>query len=189
MKRRRAWPLLTAVLASCAGPRLPYEGRVWLMDSEEELKTARARVREARRALDEAETALSQASHRRDGLSSESDPAVLAEAEAHVAYADATVQERQRALDLVNATENCADLALAAATKEAEVRAKLENADLAESKSQKEGVENCYNDLTPLRTELDAASWKRASARAALERAKAKANAAAPATNPYPYLE
>jgi hypothetical protein len=173
---------LAACLAGCAsGPRLPYEGQVWLKDSEEELRTAQARVQEARATRAEAEADVAAAQRVREAQG--------AEAEAQVKYAEATLREKERALELVEASRGCAEQALVAATAEAEVRAKLDGADPSEAKARRAQATACHSGLGQLRAVLGAMSIRRGSARAALERAQVKAAAKAPNERPRPFLE
>jgi len=185
----RLTALAAAALAGCAGPRLPYEGRVWLMDSEEELKTAQARVEEARATRAEAEADVAAAHRAREAQGAERDAALAAEAEAQVRYAEATLREKERALELVEASRACAELGLAAANVEAEVRAKLEGADPSEAEARRARARACQGELGQLRAVLGAASIRRGSASAALERARVKAAAKAPTERPRPFLE
>lgn len=178
-------------LMGCATPRLPYEARVWLMDAEEEHKTAEARVLEAREARVEAEAQVAEALRARDALGAESDvqPPLVEEAEAQVAYAEATLREKEQALELTEASRACSELGLAAARAEAEVRAKLEGAEPEQVKALHERTEACHGELGQLRALMSAASSMRSSAAAALERARTKAAAAAPTARPRPFLE
>jgi len=181
---------LAACLAGCAsGPRLPYEGQVWLKDSEEELRTAQARVQEARATRAEAEADVAAAQRVREAQGAEVDAVFAAEAEAQVKYAEATLREKERALELVEASRGCAEQALVAATAEAEVRAKLDGADPSEAKARRAQATACHSGLGQLRAVLGAMSIRRGSARAALERAQVKAAAKAPNERPRPFLE
>lgn len=191
-------PVLWALgvgLLSCAGPRLPYEARLWLMDAEERLQTARERVIEERAALVAAQVAADRARRALDTVggdttvSDEVAPVLREEAEAEVSYAEANLALKEQEVQLTEASEDCAKIALEGARAEAEVRAKLEGANPDDVKAHADEAEACYRGIDTQRALVTELLAKRSSARAAVERARSKASSKAPTLRPRPFLE
>lgn len=180
---------------SCAGPRLPYEARLWLMDAEERLQTARERIAEDRAALVAAEAATGRARRALDAVGGDATVGeevalvLREEAEAEVSYAEANLALKEQEVQLTEASEECAKIALDGARAEAEVRAKLESADPEDVKAHAEEAEACYRGLDTQRALVTELLVKRSSARAAVERARSKASAKAPTLRPQPFIQ
>jgi hypothetical protein len=196
---------LSVGLWGCAGARLPYEARLWLMDAEEQLLTAGARVVEARAALVAAQADVARAERTLERLEVDGEaggelggevrpeaaalPALRAEALAEVRYAEANLTLRVQELEATEASQGCAVMSLEAARAEAEVRAKLEGAQPAEPKALAERAAGCLGALEKHRGRVTEVFAKRASARAAVERARSKAATLAPTMRPRAFLE
>jgi len=192
-----------AGLGGCAGARLPYEARLWLMDAEEQLLTAGERVGEARAALVAAQADVTRAEQALERLEAGGEgggevqvrpedsalPALLAEAKAEVKYAEANLALRVQELEATKARQGCAELSLEAARAEAEVRAKLEDAQPAEAKALAERAAGCLGELEKHRGQVAEGFAKRASARAAVERARSKVATVAPTLRHRAFLE
>jgi hypothetical protein len=185
-----------AVLASgCAnmgfsngvlGPRLPYEARVYLLDAEEDLMTARARADQGDRDVLRAKQALGEADKRYDELR---ESPLKKEAKASVAVAQAQVNRAEKQLDLLDASAVCAERRYGAARARAEVKFKIEGADDAEATRLSERADACETKLDKREQALADAEEQLARARAEQERASIAAAAQAPLENPRPWVE
>lgn len=198
---------LFAGFGGCASARLPYEARLWLMDAEEQLLTAGERVGAARAALLAAQADVTRAEQALERLEAGGEgggdgggevpvrpeasalSALLAEAKAAVKYAEANLALRAQELEATEARQGCAELSLEAARAEAEVRAKLEDAQPDEAKALAERAAGCVAGLEKHRGRVAEGFAKRASARAAVERASSKAATVAPTLRPRAFLE
>jgi hypothetical protein len=172
--------------AKLMGPRLPYEARVYLLDAEEDLMTARARAEQAERDVFRAKQALGEADKRYDALH---ESPLKKEAKAEVLVAQAKVEREERSLDLLDAAEACAERRYAAARARAEVRFKIEGADDGEASRLEEKAAACEAKLDKREAALADAEEKLARARAAQDRESIAASAAAPLEHPRPWIE
>lgn len=168
------------------GPRLPYEARVWLLDAEEELMTARARADQAERDLYRAKVALGEADKRYDDLR---ESPLKREAKAVVAVEKARVEREERSLELLDGAAACAERRYAAARARAEVKFKIEDADEVEATRLEERAAACAAKLDKRELALAEAEEKLAKARAAQDRESIAASAAAPLEHPRPWVE
>jgi len=186
--------IMTAVVTSgCAtvgnpliGPRLPYEARVWLLDAEEDLMTARARADQAERDLYRAKIALGEADQRYDALR---ESPLKREAKAVVAVEKARVEREERSLELLDSAAVCAERRYQAARARAEVKFKIEGADDGEASRLEERAAACAARLDKKELALAEAEEKLARARAAQDRESVAASAAAPLEHPRPWIE
>ena len=174
------------VAARLTGPKLPYEARVYLLDAEEDLMTARARADQAERDVFRAKLSLGEADKRRDALRGSE---LEKEAKAEVEVAVAKVEREERALDLLDASTACAERRYSAARAKAEVRFKIEGADEAEADRLQERADACQAKLEKKELALAEAEEKLARARAAQERESVAASAKAPLEHPRPWIE
>ncbi|MBL8953649.1 MAG: hypothetical protein JNK82_22935 [Myxococcaceae bacterium] len=184
---------LAVVTSGCAtvggrlfGPRLPYEARVWLLDAEEDLMTARARAEQAERDVVRAQASLAAADQRCEALR---DSPLEREAKAAAAVEAARVVREERSFDLLAAQAGCAERRYAAARARAEVKFKVEGADEAEANALAERAEACAAKLDKRELALTEAEEQLARARAARERESIAAAAQAPLEHPRPWLE
>ncbi|MBK7860452.1 MAG: hypothetical protein IPJ65_17930 [Archangiaceae bacterium] len=185
--------LLLAVLATgCATTsglgtrRLPYEARVYLLDTEEDLMTARARSEQAARDLWRARHALGDADARSDALR---ESPLKSEAKSQVAVAQARVAREERQLELLDAAAGCSQRRYAAARARTEVRFKLDGADEAEASRLDERAAACEAKLGQRAQALSDAEERLARARSEEERASIAAAAQAPLEHPRPWVE
>ncbi len=184
---------LAVVTSGCAtvgsgllGPRLPYEARVWLLDAEEDLMTARARADQAERDLYRAKVALGEADKRYEELR---ESPLKKEAKAQVSVETARVERDERSLELLDAAAVCAERKYAAARARAEVKFKVEGADDGDATSLEQRAESCAQKLDKRELALAEAEEKLARARAAQERESVAASAQAPLEHPRPWIE
>ena len=171
---------------SLTGPRLPYEARVYLLDAEEDLMTARARAEQAERDVLRAQSALAAADERYEALRA-SPP--KNEAKAAAAVEAARVEREERSLELLGAAAACAERRYVAARARAEVKFKVEGADEPEANALAERAEACTTKLDKRELALAEAEEKLARARAVQERESIAAAAQAPLEDPRPWLE
>lgn len=185
------------VAAGCAGPfrfkgpALPYAAKVWLLDAEEELLTARSRADEAQLELVRAQEQLAKAQARLTALGLGSGAAVelKEEARAQVALARSSLAWRGRAAELSRRSLDCADLRFEAAVAEAQVRYPVEGAGSKQDPRLIAQAQACDEKLRPEAATLSGLAEARDTARAQLERSAAQAALKAPLLRPRPYLE
>jgi hypothetical protein len=186
--------LAVLTLASgCAGlnpsaPRLTYSARVYLLDAEEDLMTARTRAEQAQRDLSVAKNALTESEERLASLGKTAE-ALTAEAKASWRLNQARVAHAQRSLDFLEAAANCAEQRYGAQKESALIRFKLEGADETEQLRLLELADTCEAKLGAKRQALLDAGEALDKARSETDRATARAAAQAPAQYPRPFLE
>lgn len=166
--------------------RLPYEARVYLLDAEEDLMTARARADQADRDVYRAKHALGAADQRLDELR---DSKLEGEARAQVKVAKAQVAREERSLELLDAASVCSERRYHAARARAEVKFKVEGADEGEATRLEERAEACSAKLDKRELALAEAEEQLARARAEQDRASQAAAVKAPLEHPRPWLE
>lgn len=166
--------------------RLPYEARVYLLDAEEDLMTARARADQADRDVYRARRALGEADSRYDDLR---DSKLAGEAKAHVKVATAQVVREERALELLDAATVCAERRYVAARARAEVKFKVDGAEESEAIRLEEKAEACAAKLEKKELALAEAEEQLARARAEQDRASQAAAVQAPLEHPRPWIE
>lgn len=171
---------------SLLGPKLPYEARVYLLDAEEDLMTARARADQADRELYRARHALGDADRRHDRLR---EPVLKKEAKAEVAVAEAQVVRAEKSLELLDQAALCAERRYDAARARAEVKFKVKGADEGEALKLDERALACEAKLDKREAALAEAEEKLARARAEQDRASSAASALAPVEHPRPWIE
>jgi chromosome segregation ATPase len=166
--------------------RLPYEARVYLLDAEEDLMTARARADQADREVYRAKQALGAADKRLDDLR---ESKLEAEAKAQVKVAQAQVTREERQLELLDAATVCAERRYHAARARAEVKFKVNGADEGEASRLEERAEACTAKLDKKELALAEAEEQLARARAEQDRASQAAAVQAPLEHPRPWIE
>jgi hypothetical protein len=173
-------------MSSMFGPQLPYEARVDLLDSEEDLMTAAARADQAVRDVQSARADVDAARERYEGLKGSP---LKTEAKASVDLARARLDRAARSSDLLAAAQACAERRYAAARAQAEVKFNVEGASASSAGRLASKADECESRLDKPREALAASEEALEKARSAQDHAALQAAAQAPAQYPRPWLE
>lgn len=178
--------------SSCAtvgprfGRRLPYEAKVYLLDAEEDLMTAKARADQQWREVHTAKKAVGAAEDRFDNLR---ESPLAGEAKAQVKVAQAQLTREERLLELLDAAAVCAERRYVATRSRAEVKFKVNGADETEANDLADRATACEAKLEKKQVAVAEAEEALSRARSEQERASIAAAQKAPLENPRPWIE
>jgi hypothetical protein len=178
--------LMLVLLSACQHTPLPYEGRVWLIDAEEDLLSARARVDEAQADLLRAQHHERQVSAR---LVSLENPVSQQETTGELAYRKSFTDAFDIALQFAEANVRCAEMRWAAAQAEALVRFRPAQGDATKAEALQQAGNECQQQLLLQKSHLVYADNVRAEAKAVYEQLLNQLATQLPLTHPRPYVD
>ncbi len=206
---RRLLPLLALAMVGCATPygksapgwvvrKMSYEGRLWLLDAEEELAVAQLKLEEAeaeheraRKARASAERKLARAAKAVEAVDAEKDAPTLAanEAEAFLEYALAAEAQAADRVELERLSLHCARARYELAKIQVAKKVRLADADELDEAPLAKQARRCEEDLEELRDQSRQLEVRVSRARAEWERRRSQLSQRVSLARPGPYLE